>query len=132
MDKQPQHEQILTMNENERGKSKYWLSFLSKILSIFDNLLTMLFCNWVLIDISLFFSGNVLKLYRKLEKKSRRNGANTSFSVKSKIFPKRKAQILQMRYQNVLVRRFRLYYWLWEKKIVKFSVYHHVFISQKL
>ena len=30
-----------------------------------------------------------------------KNGANASFSVQSKIFPKLKAQILQMRYQNV-------------------------------
>ena len=30
-----------------------------------------------------------------------KNGANASFSVQSKIFPKTKAQILQMRYQNV-------------------------------
>ena len=30
-----------------------------------------------------------------------KNGANASFSVQSKIFPKRKAQILQMRYRNV-------------------------------
>ena len=30
-----------------------------------------------------------------------KNGTNASFSVQSKIFPKLKAQILQMRYQNV-------------------------------
>ena len=30
-----------------------------------------------------------------------KNGANASFSVQSKIFPKLKAQILQVRYQNV-------------------------------
>ena len=30
-----------------------------------------------------------------------KNGANASFSVQSKIFPKLKYQILQMRYQNV-------------------------------
>ena len=30
-----------------------------------------------------------------------KNGANASFSVQSKMFPKLKAQILQMRYQNV-------------------------------
>ena len=29
------------------------------------------------------------------------NGANASFSVQCNIFPKLKAQILQMRYQNV-------------------------------
>ena len=30
-----------------------------------------------------------------------KNGVNASFSVQSKIFPKLKAQIFQMRYQNV-------------------------------
>ena len=30
-----------------------------------------------------------------------KNGANASFSVQGKIFPKLKVQILQMRYQNV-------------------------------
>ena len=30
-----------------------------------------------------------------------KNGTNASFSVQSKIFPKLKAQILQIRYQNV-------------------------------
>ena len=30
-----------------------------------------------------------------------KNGANASFPLQSKIFPKLKAQMLQMRYQNV-------------------------------
>ena len=30
-----------------------------------------------------------------------KNGSNTSFTVQSKIFPKLKAQIWQMRYQNI-------------------------------
>ena len=57
-----------------------------------------------------------------------KNGANASFLVHSKIFPKLNVQILQIRYQNVqegssfTVKR--------EKKS-EISVYHHVFISQK-
>ena len=43
-----------------------------------------------------------------------------------KIFPKLKAQILQMRYQNVQEGSS----FTKEKENVKFLIYHHVFISQ--
>ena len=55
-----------------------------------------------------------------------KNGAMPLFQ--SKICPKLKAQILQMRFQNVQEGSkftFKIY------KILKILIYHHVFISQK-
>ena len=49
---------------------------------------------------------------------------NASYSVQSKIFPKLKAQILQMRYQNFEEGSS----FTTEKKNVKFSICHHVFM----
>ena len=54
-----------------------------------------------------------------------KNGANATFSVQSKKFPKLKAQILQIRYQNL---QEDSSFTVERKKNVKFSIYHHVFI----
>ena len=57
---------------------------------------------------------------------AQKNGANAPFSVQSNLFPKLKAQILQIRYQNV---HEGSSFTAERKKI--FSIYHHVFNSQK-
>ena len=51
-----------------------------------------------------------------------KNGGNNSFSVQSKLFPKLKAQILQMRYQNV---QKGSSFTAKREKIVKFSPCFH-------
>ena len=57
-----------------------------------------------------------------------KNDANVSFSGQSKIFPKPKSQTLSMRYQNVQ-EGFGITV---ERKNLKFAIFHHVLVSQKL
>ena len=79
--------------------------------------------------LSIFVAGKVSKLklmfkgkYFKYISNEHKNGANASFSVQSKIFPNLKAQILQMRYQNIQEGSGFI---LERKKNLKFSIYHH-------